>query len=492
MPCKRLVFLLLLIIGFFPYSVQASQIAPNPNTGTIDIINDPTAFNSDNPFTNQGTISIDSTSTLTNNTGAQLSNGDFTCCAIVPGTLINNGTVINNGVLSNIYASTVTNNGTLTNNGSLVNSQGGGKVTNAAGATLNNYGNLTSYSNQSLVNAGTLNNFSGGTVETANLSFITNTGRLNNFAGGTLGFLDGGLSNSVGAIVNNFGAMTSLETAITNNGTIKNFGSWGGGDTLITNSIGATITNLGSISLSGGQPINNAGTIVNTGILQLGGLSISNTGTFINTGSMTSGGNSFYGMGNSGTLINVGSIDGLFFSQSAGLTINNGTMTVSPFLASFAIQGGTFMGTGTINGPVVLASGATLAPGTPLTLGTLTINGNLQSSGNLLFRISPVLGQFDVLRINGNAAFTGGTMSFSFLNFSPHIGDSWDFFYATAISGWDTLSFLFNGLGANERAQFSFHDGIETLRIVAVPEPSSIFLMTTALAGIAGWRRLLR
>jgi hypothetical protein len=83
-------------------------------------------------------------------------------------------------------------------------------------------------------------------------------------------------------------------------------------------------------------------------------------------------------------------------------------------------------------------------------------------------------------------------MSFNFLNFTPHIGDSWDFLYASAISGWDTLSFLFSGLGADERVQFHFHDGIETLRIVAVPEPSSSLLVALSLGALLLCRMIKR
>jgi len=141
---------------------------------------------------------------------------------------------------------------------------------------------------------------------------------------------------------------------------------------------------------------------------------------------------------------------------------------------------------------VIIGSGATLAPGTPTTLGTLTINGNLQSSGNLSFRFSGLnLGQFDVLKINGNATFTGGTASFTFLNFTPHIGNSWDFLYANAITGWDNQGLIFSGLGAGETVQFHFHDGIETMRIVAAPETGSLLFLVLGLGSVALGRKLV-
>jgi hypothetical protein len=464
MQCKRFIFCLL-VIGVFPCFAEASQIAPNPNPAgsTIDIINDPTAFNNANPFNNGGIINIDSSSTLTNTVGAELDNY---------ASPLFNGSTLNNA-------------GTFNNYGRLCNCEGG-TLTNALGGTINNYGSLFNSIQSTLTNAGTLNNYAGGLVDfgSAILTHTTNTGTINNFTGARLDFGEWGPLNAVGGTINNYGTMTN---ALNNAGTLNNFGSWfntnnfGG-----TNSIGAALNNQGSMSLIG--PWSNNGTFINAGSAEWTPGGLGNSGTLINTGSMT--GSSYTLSNTGGTLVNTGTIDRVIFSQTGGLTINNGTMTISPFASSFNIQGGTLMGTGTINALVVIASGATLAPGTPTTVGTFTINGNLQSSGNYLFRIAEVSGQFDVLKINGNAAFTGGTMAFSFLNFTPHIGDSWDFLYASAISGWDSLSFIFSGLSSNETAQFHFHDGIETLRIVAMPEPSSSLLFGLGLVGLALWRKV--
>ena len=146
---------------------------------------------------------------------------------------------------------------------------------------------------------------------------------------------------------------------------------------------------------------------------------------------------------------------------------------------SVIINGGTLSGTGTITANVTIGSGATVSPGNPF--GTLTINGAYASSGTALFEIGgKSAGQFDILRINGNATFTGGTMEFNFMNFDPKKGNSWNFLYASAISGWDSLTFLFTGLDAGETAQFKFHNGIQTLRIVGGPQQKSTLAILAA------------
>ena len=77
---RRLLSVAASIILTAPLLVEAAQIAPNPNPAgsTIDIINDLFAVNNENPYSNGGTINIDSSSTLTNSVGATLNNFDQT------------------------------------------------------------------------------------------------------------------------------------------------------------------------------------------------------------------------------------------------------------------------------------------------------------------------------------------------------------------------------------------------------------------------------
>lgn len=409
-----------LVLWCVPTFVEAAQIAPNPNPSgsTIDIVNDPTAVNND-PFTNWGTINIDDASVFTNNGGLE-----------------NNGQITNAGTVNNVAGAGISNIG--------------GNLTNAVGGTLNNYGGIFGLlAHNAVTNAGTLNNHGGLSVS---LSSIANSGTLNNLSGASIEIHDGGLGNSLGGTVTNHGTVSTVFAGLGNSGTLINFGSWTArGPSTITNSLGATLANYGSMSVGAGS----------------GGFGLSNAGTMINNGNLEF------------------EREGL---HSTGTLINNGTITITLSVASsVGIGGGSLRGTGTINAPVGITSGAILSPGDATALGKLSIHGNLESSGNVLFRIQGLnVGQFDLLDVSGDANFSGGTMSFGFTGFDPKIGDAWDFLHASTISGWDSLTFLFSGLDSTERAQFHFHNGIQTLRIVAVPEPSSMLLLITAVVAIAG------
>src|SRR6266850_2592797 len=426
-----------IILTGAPHMMQAAQITPNPNPAgsTIDIINDPFSVNNENPYSNGGTINIDSRSTLTNAVGATLNNYDL---------------------LGTGRFSTLTNAGTLNNAGTLSNFDGS-TLTNSVGARLNNYGLLGNGGISTLTNDGRLNNFAGATLVTGFFSTLTNTGTLNNFAGASLSDSEGHVVNSVGGRLNNYGLLDNDFVGLGRPGiTLANAGT-------LNNVAGATLTGI----------LNNTGTLTNAGTL-----------------------NNYFALGNAGTLINTGLIAGLPFPvsgnyiQTAGQTINNGTLSQP---VGVDIQGGSLRGTGTINAPVVtLSSGASLSPGDATTLGTLTINGNLQSSGNLMFRIGGVGAgqQFDVLAIHGMAFLNGGTVGFNFVNFTPVAGNSWDFLYAGAISGWNTLQFNLGGLSPNLGYAFSYANGVETLRVYSVPEPDSFLLLVLAFSGFAYWRRL--
>ena len=155
------------------------QISPNPNAATITV-DTPDAFNSQNPFENNGVINITDTGTLTNNTGAKLINGNTSAL----GTLTNGGTLINDGTL--LSEGQLSNSGTLINHGSLTALIG--NLTNTG--TLTNTGSLTG-AFAGLTNAGVLTNT--GTLHTTR--YLSNTGTLINGTGGTLTTINGNFLN---------------------------------------------------------------------------------------------------------------------------------------------------------------------------------------------------------------------------------------------------------------------------------------------------------
>ena len=456
----------MLLIGV-PLLVQAAQITPTPNPAgsTIDIVNDPFAFNMETSYVNSGALNISQGSTLTNNTGATLSNNGGLSVNST-GTLLNNGILNNTGHYTTSFQSTFTNTGTFNNFG-MWTEIGTFTSSNSIYGTVNNYGfidfNQTNYDNR-----GILNNF--GTISTYHAR----------------------PTNSAGATLNNYGLISFDQGTISNAGTLNNFGTWRWGlNNVIDNSLGATLNNYGSIGRLADplfSNIANAGTVNNFATIVL--ISLNNTGTLKNDGTL----NTISGITNAGTVINTGVIAGpppdytqsTSYIQTAGQTINNGTLSQP---GGVDIQGGSLRGTGVINAPVTIGSGALLSPGTATTLGTLTINGDFQSSGDLLFRIGGA-GQFDVLAIHGMAFLNGGTIGVNFVNFTPVAGSSWDFLSATAISGLDTLSFAVSGLSSNLTYAFNYSNGVATLTVHNVPEPSSFLLLAFALGGLALWRRL--
>jgi hypothetical protein len=425
----------------------------NQSGGTIrndgELVNDGTLTNySGGILDNYGTLknntgTINNFGTLTNYSGGTLENN---------GTLTNNGTLNNSGDLFNVFFfSTLTNNGTLTNSGRIVN---GNMFVN--GGSLANSGTINIWS------SGTLTNNSGGTLTNYSGGILDNYGRLNNT--GT---------------INNFGTLTNYSDygggILENNGTLTN----NGGGTLNNNTGSALINNAG---------LYNRGTLLNNGTISGTGNYYQYAGQTINNGSMTQSSIQI----NGGTLLNNGTISGTGnYYQYAGQTINNGSMTQ----ASIQINGGSLSGTGTIYSNVTIASGASVNPGN--SPGTLTINGTFSSSGELVFEIGGLLtGQYDVLDINGNAIFTGGNIKFDFIKgFNASAGDHWDFLFANSITGWDNLTFDFNGLGSGLGWKFENFISGERLVITqngggtSVPEPATMLLLITGLAGLVAFRK---
>jgi hypothetical protein len=215
----------------------------------------------------------------------------------------------------------------------------------------------------------------------------------------------------------------------------------------------------------------------------LNGAGLDNQGTLEVKGTLTGPG----AFTNSGNITNTGAITGAgTYTQSGGTTINNGILTRT----TIDIQGGTFGGSGTINGAVIVGSGAIFSPGN--SPGTITINGDLASSGTWVFEIAGLnAGQYDVLNVTGNATFTGGTFRFDFLGgLTPSAGDTWTFFLANSITGWNSLTFEVNGLAAGQTWSLIDVAGGKAFQVTSsVPLPAGLWLLGPALAGLFALRK---
>ncbi|MDP1558517.1 MAG: PEP-CTERM sorting domain-containing protein [Nitrosomonas sp.] len=424
---KICAFLVSIPLAGIPAFVQAQQIAPNPNPLNSTITINGIAENSEN-FSNAGNLSIENS-----------------------GILSNSGNLIN-GIWSTDASNVWDYYGSMTNSGSLINANGSSLITFgylSSSGILNNSGTLSS---------GTTNNHAG---------YLGNSGILTNSVDGNLTAF-AYLGNLAGGNLKNYGSL-NIGTLDDHTGSLNNFGD---------------LTNFGTLSYSGS--LYNPGIFTNQGDLTTYATfgSLTNDGALFNQGTWATGG--WLGnngtLTNSGTLINTGGIGGIgTYTQTAGQTVINGSFSQS----SIQILGGSLSGASTITGDVTIGDQANINPGN--SPGTLTINGDFYSSGNLVFEIAG-LGEYDVLDINGNAAFAGGNVEFNFINdFHASINNYWDFFFADTITGMNSLNFTFNGLGKGLGWDI-IHLGNqgERLLITAVPEPEIYAMLLTGL-GLMGF-----
>ena len=451
-------------------NVDVTNSAPGVNAASVCLVGDGL------------TLSISSGAYLFNS-GPDGGNG---------GTILNEGTINNAGVIyqaqDTVYnaGGTLLNsgevgNGVVLNTGLIENETGGSLVnvslTNAVSGTVTNYGSL----NGTLTNAGTIYNL-GATIELTGVSPTnTNSGTIQNFSGASI-TVDGGTSltnngtiiNNLGATITNGGQLVNSEGAtITNNGAFTakgpfaNYGTFsnaGGAEFYSLDNSGQIMNQIsGVVDIgSGGAPSSvNTGSIINNGYLGISGLSdlgqLQNNGTLaIGDGSLAiqSGVNvvnngSIYVFGSSGAqgggvIIGVASTltdtAGSSFVQYSGNTYVYGTLNSVP---AVQLQGGTLLGTGTINGNVI-NSGGFVQPGAQpayvsgMVPGTLTINGNYTqgSFGALdVELLTAYPGGFGLLDVTGLATVDGTVDFFAYPGFTPIAGEDLTFLQADSLAG---------------------------------------------------------
>jgi len=201
------------------------------------------------------------------------------------------------------------------------------------------------------------------------------------------------------------------------------------------------------------------------------GRDFTTVGAFANAGSMTFGTDSDFQVGASGN-----------YTQSAGITTVDGTLTASNVL----IDGGILKGTGSITGSVV-NNGGIVAPGN--SPGTLTINGSYSQSAAATLAVEILnTATFDLLKVTGSATLDGVLAIYLLSSATISDGDTFKVLTSTGISG------DFASLSDNSSA-FDFTwiiDGNKDVIVTAhgnvVPRPPSVFLFGTGLLGIFGFR----
>jgi len=384
------------------------------------------------------------------------------------------------------------------------------------------------------LNGGTFS--SSGTFARTILNAVTIGGNV------TLGDLanNGLLTFNAGTdLLGNTRTLTTASDVIFN-GTLSNgaLTKTGAGTLLLTaaNSYtGATTISDGTLQLGDGTT-GKDGTVASSSIVNNGSLLfnrfgsssydgvISGTGTVTKTGAgiqALSGGSTYSGLTtiNAGTLIVDGSI-------TSGSVVNGGLLKVNGTAGAVTVNiGGSLGGAGTV-GSVSLNSGGALNPGNSpgtltaaqaIVMGGSTYNWQISNSGAGstagtdwdLFSVSGLLNMSNVtdankwnLVVTADGAFTGWTDTNEY---------SYVFAQAASVSGFSTtvgtdVTSLFNitsnGITSLPNSSYNANgdfkvvvgnvNGLTTLNLMAVPEPSTGSMLTLGIAGLVATRLLRR
>jgi hypothetical protein len=478
------------------------------NSGTINANQTANALNiqTSNGVTNTGTLEATGGAALnlngdtyTNTGGTILATGSGSTVNLESGMTVNGGTLngASGGVVqtpgghaSNLGGVTITgtyavqNNGrtnitgTITNNGSLqLNSLGNltELVVNAAGATLAGTGTLTMGNNQSnlifgaagadvltnqatiqgsgnigdgsmgLVNSGTINANQSTALTLNTSSGTTNTGTLEATNGATL-FLSGDTYTNTNGTIQAIGTNSAVSLAGTiSGGTIKTSGGGiiqtpGGNSSGLMN-----VTNSGTFAVQNNGSTTLAGTLTNTGTVQLnsagnftelrlnGNVSLTGAGTVtmgnnsnnlifgnVATDVLTNVNNTIQGAGNIGdnsmalnnkSLIDANQPSTTLTIQTNKGTTNSGTLEATAG-ATLILDGDTYTNSGTIK--AVGASSSVVLEG-PLTIngGSLTTSsgGLIQVPGGQTITLTGLTNSGTLAVQNNAAAIIGGTIT---------------------------------------------------------------------------------
>jgi hypothetical protein len=405
------------------------------STGSTYAANDTT--NLLGTITNQGTITSD------DGTVAAASNVTLTgggTLSFTSDTYLEQPSTSDSFTLTNVN-NTIEGTGQIGINNLAVDNEASGVIdANAPGGTLY------------LVGTGTITN--EGTIEAVAGSVLhdENTGTFTNFSGTTL---TGGTYDANGTIEIDQLGSTGGEI-VTNDANIILDGSNGGAAAIVDdagkNALSALATNEGSFTVENG-----------------GNADFTTAGNFANSGTVTVG---------TGTTLTTGASGGSDYTQSAGATTVNGTLTS----AAAAIDGGTLYGAGTVHGPTTIATGGTLQPGSASTPGTLNIIGTLALNGTLNEAVNSQ-SLFNVTSVTSGITLGSGTTLDLLLGsgFTPTTSTSLDILTAgIPVSGTfgtiDNQDFSFDGENWQWNVNYnpSGTDGVDLTLTELVTAPTTV------------------
>jgi hypothetical protein len=461
-----------------------------------------------NTVTDNGSILVTG-GTLTNMSEIDVGNGGGALTLSGTAILTNTGGVINNGLGSGIFTigltatvqngtleGVVTNNGTITSTGansvtfSTAHVDGGvlaGTLTTTP--TLNTFGATTA-----VTNTGTLSAGPGGIV---NWMGGTNSGTLS--SGGGLLNVSGTVTNAGGTINGGIGGATVTGTV--NGGTITGAITGTGGTFNNVLFTGASLTNGTITGASNTATGTNtfAGSITNSGTLAINSGVSTVTGTIAGSGTVDVSGGTLNIA--SGGVIDAGGI----LNETGGVVTLSGTLAD----ATVNLLGGTFDGTGTLDGGDVTndidldVNGSTAAWGgstatlgdydlgsyTQEALGTLSINFSATSNDELIDGSTTLDGALDLLNQDGTA-LTFGSLADTFYVLIADTGSAvsgtFDSLNVALPTGW-TIAYN----GANTPGGDAGDVELDFTTPGGTPEPSTDILLAGAIIGLALMRKKL-
>ena len=178
-------------------------------------------------------------------------------------------------------------------------------------------------------------------------------------------------------------------------------------------------------------------------------------------------------------------------AYSAYMVIGDEAASASP---EKHINGGVYLdasgqltGSGTIIGKLVIGPGASYSPGN--SPGVVHVDGDFESLAGAT--LSMEIGRFahDQLDVTGNLTLAGDVKVHLWNGFLPQVGDTFDLFRVGGDFDASTAQFKWHNAPTGLQYDTSFANGTYSLRVTAVPEPSTLALATLGAIGILVARR---